>query len=251
MSLEIRCTCGWRCQASEFYLGDRVACPECGAEVAVHANAGVPYGYAPYPTWQKKPAPVPHQPAHRAVTFPPVNPYAASAFWLGLLSLILAVSGAGAIVGVVLAPFAMAMAIRSRRWSRDFSQPADFKARAGLVLSCSALVLSLVLGVCLLASFERTSCHGKRTHSDQRQSAPQQPAQPRYQNSNARQREADARRARYLADEAAWREAARQQGYRYPAEPKPTPVTPRTEFEQKQVDYSENVRQQRAAEAGK
>src|SRR5690606_13911882 len=56
MSLEIRCNCGWTSQVSEFYLGDRVSCPDCGQKLNVHPQSGVPYGYAPYPTWQKRPA---------------------------------------------------------------------------------------------------------------------------------------------------------------------------------------------------
>lgn len=86
MSFEIRCKCGWRSQVSEFYLGDRITCPECACKVEVRENADVPYAYPPYPTWQKRVPAVwtARRPVRRRVDWRPKNdPNANPAFWMG------------------------------------------------------------------------------------------------------------------------------------------------------------------------
>jgi DNA-directed RNA polymerase subunit RPC12/RpoP len=159
MSLEIRCTCGWRCQASEYYLGDRVACPECGAKVLVHGRRGIPYGYAPYSTWQKRiPVTLP-QPRPLAAA-PLADPHAGAAFWLGVFALIAAFSGFGVVLGLILAAFSIRYVAQSARWNRRNNLRGHGKAYAGLVLSIMTIVCAVSFFGSLIAH-NRLPCREK------------------------------------------------------------------------------------------
>jgi hypothetical protein len=247
MSLEIRCTCGWRCQASEYYLGDRIACPECGTKILVHGSSGIPYGYAPYPTWQKR-FPVPAPLTRRTIMLPETDPHAAPAFWLGLLGMFASLTGCGTMIGLVLAVFGIRQALRSARWNRSHSLPARPQARLGMAFSAGAVLLAGVMFFGLFASAGRASCHGPATHVQQhppQQTQPEQSTQYRYPNNDARVREL---RERLKQLDAEWSErerARREQGYRYPAEPLPQ-LVPSDDFKRDQSDYSKKVKEQRA-----
>lgn len=168
MSLEVRCTCGWRCQASEFYLGDRIACPDCGVRIPVSTRADIPYGYAPYSTWQKKtPASVPK----RRASLPPVeDPHAAQALWLGIFAVMAALTGCGGVVAILLAAFGVREAVRSNAFNRRVARPLEGRARAALVLSSSAVLLA---GVALFGFIAEASHSHGNCRSDRRPVAPQ------------------------------------------------------------------------------
>jgi hypothetical protein len=163
MSLEVRCTCGWRCQASEYYLGDRIECPDCGTKVAVNQHSDIPYGYAPYPTWQKKaPARLPR--ARSASLFTADDPHAGSALWLGVFAVFAALTGCGGVVAILLAVFSAREALRSNAFNRRASRPLEGRARAALVLSSSAVLLAGVafFGFIADASHSHDNCRGDR-----------------------------------------------------------------------------------------
>jgi hypothetical protein len=93
-----------------------------------------------------------------------------------------------------------------------------------------------------LSFFAEAPCKPKTYSSEPPVVKTQLPAF-RYEPSDAAQRAHEARLRERMANQDAWRGAADEKGFRYPA--KPQPVTPRNEFEQRQVDYSESVRNQR------
>jgi hypothetical protein len=158
MSLEVRCTCGWCCQASEFYLGDRIECPECGAKVAVNKRSDIPYGYAPYPTWQKK-VPVRMPRTRSAALFTAEDPHAASALWLGIFAVVAALTGCGGVIAIVLAVFGVREALRSNAFNRRVARPVQARARAALVLSSIAVLLAGVSFFSLISeSSHPTNC---------------------------------------------------------------------------------------------
>jgi hypothetical protein len=225
MSLEIRCNCGWTRQVSEFYLGDRVACPDCGQKLNVHAQSGVPYGYAPYPTWQKRPAiSQPAQlPRRRRFITLPQDPHAAPAFVLGLLALILALTGCGSVLSAGLAFCGLLSAWRSRRWCHAHAQPVPSRVKLSAVFSILSILLSVLMVWVMLTDGGRTN---RRPHCSKPvvvEPVKEQLAAPgpRYSDTNQRLRELDERMQRYKAQQAEWERAARERGYRYPVEPKP------------------------------
>lgn len=244
MSLQLQCNCGWTSQVSEFYLGDRVSCPDCGVKLNVRGQSGVPYGYAPYPTWQKKVAPPMRVARHRTYPlFTPENPHTSPAFWLGLFSLLLTVTGCGAIPGALMAIFGVNSWARSRRFAKTHKQSHDGRATVGLafssmsLLACTAMAISM-FGGATHCTHHHTQCPGPPPVETT------QPHEFRYEERDAEWYTQQAERFR--AQEAEWRKLREEQGYRYPAvEPEPTPVVPRDEWEQHQQDISEKVRKQR------
>ncbi|MBZ0138129.1 MAG: hypothetical protein K8I27_17365 [Planctomycetes bacterium] len=229
MSLQLRCNCGWTSQVSEYYLGDHISCPDCGVRLSVHAKVGVPYGYAPYPTWQKKPVPRPAR--YRPYPlFTPEDPNAGPAFWLGLFALMLVLTGCGAIPGAMLALFGVNSWARSRKFARHHKQPGQSRASVGLGMSALALV---VAGVMMLGLFVDRDCgramadQSRECHDDYEQIVPRAPL--------ARPGEPTDLPA-----------PPAKQGYRYP---EPSPVEPRDDFEQRQVEYSRKIREEREAAA--
>ncbi|MCB9933322.1 MAG: hypothetical protein H6841_07870 [Planctomycetes bacterium] len=160
MSVQIRCNCGWNSQVSDFYLGDRVACPQCGEKLNVHAQAGVPYGYPPYPTWQKQTAPRPNVwlPRPRRAPVAPDNPHSAAAFVLGLMAMLLAFTGCGTPLGAAVAFCAVMSAMRSRSWSRQQGRPLDTNTKLGFGFSLVAVMISALLFLAVLGESTRTHC---------------------------------------------------------------------------------------------
>ncbi|MCA8911438.1 MAG: hypothetical protein KDB82_07020 [Planctomycetes bacterium] len=161
MSFRIHCNCGWTNQVSEFYLGDRITCPDCGEKIAVHQSSGVPYGYAPYPTWQKK-LPVKRQPLvlpmPRKLRLPIEDPHASHAFWLGLGSMLLSISVCGFVPGVLMAVFGIYAALRSYAFCKDWKIRQTAAPRAGLLMSVIAVLISVTVFFSL-ADFGSTGCH--------------------------------------------------------------------------------------------
>lgn len=253
MSLEIRCNCGWTSQVSEFYLGDRVSCPDCGDKLSVHPQSGVPYGYAPYPTWQKRPAisqPA-RLPRRRRFIALPQDPHAAPAFVLGLLALILAFTGCGSVLSAGLAFCGLLSAWRSRRWCRAHNRPYHSRVKLGIVFSVVSILLSVFVVWAMLTDGGRTNCRPHRDKPVVVEPVKEQVAPgPRYTDTNQRLRELEERVKQYKAQQAEWERAARERGYRYPVEPTPvaptpTPVKPRGDFQEYQQRYSKQVRQER------
>ena len=248
MSLQIRCNCGWSSQVSEYYLGDRVSCPDCGAKLNVHEKAGVPYGYAPYPTWQKK-IQRPMRPArHRSYPlFTPQNPHSGPAFWMGLFSLMLTFTGCGAVPGAILAIFSANSWARSRLYAKKHGQVNEPRAGVGFAMSL------LTLGICtvmLLAILDDGTCH--REHRPECRQQYTQPidhdhAAPHEFRYEKRDREWYTQQAeRYRAQQTDWERIREENGYRYPLkDPTPTPVEPKGDFQRRQVEYSERIRKQR------
>jgi hypothetical protein len=235
MSRQLHCNCGWSSQVSDYYLGDRVTCPDCGNRLQVHQQSGVPYGYAPYPTWQKRaPARAPRQRSRLVFV---EDPHASPAFWLGLMALILVLTGCGAIPGVMLALFAIGAWSRSRRFTGDFGLPATPRAAGGLVMSSVSLGLAAVM---LLAFVD---CRQSDYHRCEVITEP--PTVDCVEQSRQR----DQQRARERAEkQEGWRQWQAEHAYRYP---EPEPVTPRNEFETRQLEYSRQVREEReGAETG-
>ncbi|MCZ7606111.1 MAG: hypothetical protein M5U25_08550 [Planctomycetota bacterium] len=255
MSLEIRCNCGWTSQVSEFYLGDRVSCPDCGRKLSVHPQSGVPYGYAPYPTWQKRPeiSQPARLPRRRRFIALPQDPHAAPAFVLGLLALILAFTGCGSVLSAGLALGGLLSAWRSRRWCRAHNRPYHSRAKLGIVFSVVSILLSVFMVWAMLTDGGRTNCRPHRDKPVFVEPVKEQLAAPgpRYTDTNQRLRELEERMKQYKAQQAEWERAARERGYRYPVEPTPvgptpTPVKPRGDFQEYQQRYSNQVRQERA-----
>lgn len=254
MSLEIRCNCGWTSQVSEFYLGDRVSCPDCGRKLSVHPQSGVPYGYAPYPTWQKRPAisqPA-RLPRRRRFIALPQDPHAAPAFVLGLLALILAFTGCGSVLSAGLAFCGLLSAWRSRRWCRAHNRPYHSRVKLGIVFSVVSILLSVFVVWAMLTDGGRTNCRPHRDKPVVVEPVKEQLGPgPRYTDTNQRLRELEERMKQYKAQQAEWERAARERGYRYPVKPTPvaptpTPVKPRGDFQEYQQRYSQQVRQERA-----
>lgn len=236
MSLQLRCICGWTSQVSEYYLGDHIACPDCGVKLNVHAQAGVPYGYAPYPIWQKRTTPAQFRPGRRRAypLFTPQDPNAAPTFWLGMFALLLVFTGCGAIPGVMLALFGVTSWARSRRFAKQHKQVHQSRANVGLGMSVLAIGLAgvMLVGLFVDEGRERTSCRhsteyrnpgstGEYRHPGRRDSEP------------------------YHTDEMDRTGGPAKQGYYYPDA---TPAEPRDDFERRQVEYSRKIREQRKAE---
>lgn len=249
MSLEIRCKCGWTSQVSEFYLGDRVSCPDCGEKLNVHTRSGVPYGYAPYPTWQKRPStPQPVRlPGRRRFIAQPQDPHAAPAFVLGLLALMLAFTGCGSVLSGGLAFCGLLSAWRSRRWNAARGTRSHTRVKLGALFSLIAMLFSVLIVWAMLTDGGRTNCGPRGGKPVVVEPVKEQIAPgPRYSDTNQRLRELEERMQRYKAQQAEWERAARERGYRYPVEPTPTPVKPRGDFQEYQHRYSQKVRQERA-----
>jgi DNA-directed RNA polymerase subunit RPC12/RpoP len=223
MSLEICCTCGWRCQASEYYLGDRVACPECGAKILVHGRSGIPYGYAPYPTWQKR-VPVTLPQPRPLAAVPTTDPHAGAAFWLGTFALVAALSGFGVVLGLILAAFSIRYVAQSARWNRRNNVRGPGRACAGLVLSIMAIMCAVSFFGSLVVH-DDFPCRMKRPSTCIEQPPVQGPA------SNLR--DLSEQLQRIEAEQRERERARRQQDFRYPVELVP-PVEERTKEPAKQ-----------------
>jgi DNA-directed RNA polymerase subunit RPC12/RpoP len=218
MSLDIRCTCGWHCKASEYYLGDKVACPECGTKILVHGRSGIPYGYAPYPTWQKRVAVTLPQP--RPVSAAPVaDPHAGAAFWLGVFALIAALSGFGVVLGLILAAFSIRYVAQSSRWNRRNNLPGQGRACAGLVLSIMAIMSAASFFGSLVAR-EHFPCRDKQPISIER---------PPVHRPAANLRDLSDQLQRIEAEQRERERARQQQGYHYPVAPRPPAEKPAPE----------------------
>lgn len=250
MSLQLHCNCGWTSQVSEFYLGDRVCCPDCGTKLNVHAQSGVPYGYAPYPTWQKKVAPPVRAARHRTYPlFAPTNPHSGPAFWLGLFSMFLVFTGCGAIPGALLALFGINSWANSRRFAKTHKQAQEGRATVGAGFSALAL---LICAGSAYSMFGSTGCNHRTVCPGPPPVEPAQPTHPHEFRYEERDREWYTQQAeRFRAQEEEWKRAQQENGYRYPVvEPERTPVEPRGDFQRQQAEYSEKVRQERAKNPG-
>jgi DNA-directed RNA polymerase subunit RPC12/RpoP len=211
MSLEIRCTCGWRCQASEYYLGDRVACPECGTKILVHGRSGIPYGYAPYSTWQKR-IPVTLPQPRPLPAAPLADPHAGAAFWLGVFALIAAFSGFGVVLGLILAAFSIRYVAQSARWNRRNNLRGHGKA-------CAGLVLSIMTIVCAVSFFGSLIVHDRLPH---RVKLPVTCVeQPPVRGPATNLRELSEQLQRIEAERLERERVRRQQDFRYPVESVP------------------------------
>jgi hypothetical protein len=258
MSFRIHCNCGWTNQVSEFYLGDRITCPDCGAKVEVHQNSGVPYGYPPYPTWQKK-LPAPRAPVYlpskRRTLFPTYkDPHAGPAFWLGFGSLLLSISMCGLVPGFLMALFGLRSAYLSHRFSKDHGKKLGAGTKMGLGMSLLSL---LVAGLMLLAMFTSKTHCTRPPHRHRPPAIRMAPEKPHPQ------QDVRAPSYRYEKPDADFYEKQRQQSqdaidawnrihstpYRYNSNPEPQPVRPRNDFQRSQQRYSNRVREARRSGA--
>ncbi|MCB9895084.1 MAG: hypothetical protein H6839_11590 [Planctomycetes bacterium] len=237
MSLNIRCKCGWNSQVSDFYLGDRVACPDCDEKIAVHASSNVPYGYPPYKDWAKQTAPVMRAPAFRPAARDLMvvarDPHAGTALGLGIASVLAVLSVCALLPGLILAVFALYSAHRSKQWNVSHRRATDGRARAGFVMSWAALVIAALMFGSLV--FDGRPSHRPVVPPEviaPPRTTPVVPAPPKH-------RYPDARPALPPLN------TIPQPGMRYPSVPKPEPVVPRNDFERKQLRYSQKVRQER------
>ncbi|MCA8913874.1 MAG: hypothetical protein KDB90_00580 [Planctomycetes bacterium] len=241
MSLEIRCKCGWTSQVSDFYLGERITCPDCAEKLQVHINRNVPYGYPPYQDWAKRTAPVVRPPTYRPVArdlmVTPRDPFAGAALGLGVASVIAVLTMCGYVPGVMMAVFGLHSAHRSKLWNRHQRRPTDARARAGFALSWLALFFgALVLAGVVLGG----PSDSHQPPSVTPYTAPVQPTQTPAPTPKP---------LRYPVAPPALPpvNTVPQPGMRYPSVPRPEPVKPRNEFERRQLKYSEKVREQRQA----
>lgn len=245
MSLQLRCNCGWTSQVSEYYLGDRVTCPECGTRLGVNPRANVPYAYAPYPTWGKRPAV--RTPQRRRAMLKPQNPHAVSAVWLGMVSTLLVFTGCGIAPGALLALGGVFSWYQSRRFAIAYRQQQPARATVGLMFSLLSLFLAAAF---LLALFIGPDSRPPREIRCYEQPPVEQPA-PGAHEFRYPDRDADwyTRQAeKFREQEAEWQRMQQEKGYRYPvAEPERTPVEPRNDFQRYQQELSERVRRQREA----
>ena len=237
MSVQLRCNCGWESQVSEFYLGDRVTCPECGCKHAVSANAGVPYAYPPYQTWAKQTKPPLRMPKRRAVSKYLIttshDPYASTAVMLSIVSLLMTLTMCGVLPGVLLAFFALHSCCQSKQWNAANGFPTNSRARAASALSLLSLFFGALLGlamVCSGAAHEASPQPAQQTDVHR-----ERPVTPKVK----RQRYPDGIPSLppFTTEP--------ESGMRYRTVPEPQPVTPRNDFEREQFEYSEKVRQQR------
>lgn len=216
MALHARCNCGWSGNVSEMYGDARLHCPGCGGGLFAGATAPppspIPYGYKPYPTWQKRPVSPPRCHAAQWRCAQPTG--SCGAFWglvFGTLGLVLGTGawGLGLVLGVagLIAGANGFAAARARR-----RVP---------VLALIAVVMSIAsVSVAVMARSDQRrhipECHGV-PQVEQQQARPSAPVPQPGCTRHVRPRQ----------------EAA------------PAPHTPRNEFEMRQVEYSENVRKAR------
>ncbi|MCA8917463.1 MAG: hypothetical protein KDB32_00080 [Planctomycetes bacterium] len=247
MGFEIRCNCGWSSQVSEFYLGDRITCPDCSEKITVRQQSSVPYAYPPYTTWQKKnPAQAPIRlPHRRSVNFQTTNdPHATTAFGLGMVSLLMSLSVCGLVPGVIMAIGGIYTAMCSKRVCARNSLTQSFAPKAGFVMSVMALLISALI-VFASSGMGATKCGHHRSRTVTNQTRPQvERHEYRYYTPNYDYYEEQRR----LREEQlnVWNQDSEEgQQYRYSVSPKPEPVEPRDDFQRRQMRYSERVRESR------
>lgn len=221
MGFEIRCNCGWSNRVGEFYLPDRVICPDCNLKLNAPSRECVPYGYPPYHEWPKS------RQSSGCVRLPVrrqygcgdlIDPYAGSAFWLGLGGLLLTATICGMFPGLIIALFAVRSVVLSCKYCRDFGLRQRATARAGLVMALAAPALAAG-ALFVLAQPESSSCHGPLELSHPELASPTSDCDGQCE----------------LKEEVRDR-----------SEPKPQQVAPKNEFERYQQEYSRRVQESRA-----
>lgn len=248
MGLQINCNCGWSSQVSEFYLGDRVSCPSCARKLNVHSQSGVPYGYAPYPTWQRRPARVVRMPSRRRAMSMPVDSHSGAAYWLAWAGLLLTVTGCGLVPGVLASVVSLQFVSQSRRFSREFNVPVPGRTRSATLLSVISLVVAAVFVFSMI-------CESSRLERSRSEVVVHESLHPVDSVKNPRHEIPDAswnfdqaiqERNRASGDIYRYEPVVPGRSFRQVNDPRPTPVRPTTEFERYQSEYSRNVAQQRA-----
>lgn len=212
MALHAHCNCGWSGNVSETYGDAQLHCPRCGHGLFASQSTAptqVPYGYKPYPTWQKRPVAPPRCNVGQWRCAQPTG--SCGAFWglvFGTLGLVLGTGawGLGLVLGVagLIAGANGFAAARARR-----RVP---------VLAMIAVVMSIAS--VSVAVMERSDQHRHVVECHGVPPMEQTPTRPST--------------------------AVPQPGCtKHVREVSPVPHTPRNDFEKRQVDYTENVRKAR------
>ena len=249
MGLQINCNCGWSSQVSEYYLGDRVSCPTCANTLNVHTQSGVPYGYAPYPTWQRRPAQVVRMPSRRRRLSPPVDAHSGAAYWLAWASLLMTVTGCGLVPGVLASIVSLQFVAQSRRFSREFNVPVPGRTRSATLLSVVSLVVAAVFVFSMVAETtpKRSKLEVVTHESLQPVDSVKHPGSEMPDAYWNFERAVDDRnRAAVAPGNAGYEPVVPGRSFRRVNDPAPTPVKPHTDFERYQAEYSRDVAQQRA-----
>lgn len=218
MALHAQCNCGWNGTISEGYGGAKLHCPACGAGMFADTEAAkpaVPYGYKPYPTWQKRPAPT--VPRYNVSQWRCADRRrSGAAFWslvFGTTGLVLVDWGVCGVLCVAVGVVGLMEGVRGFAYARS-KRRLPVLALIGLVMSMAAISVALMHDRPRQRGAE---CRG--TPADCTLVEPehaQHPAQPR------------------CAKPVCQQDTVVTE-----------PVTPRSEFERRQVEYSETVRKAR------